>query len=53
MRKSYSESMGDSDPSKEVLIAADKESGEALKQWSSVYTDTAKRSANDLQNSKN
>ncbi|WP_071190775.1 hypothetical protein [Trichormus sp. NMC-1] len=28
-----------------------KESGEALKQWSSVYPDTAKRSANELQNS--
>lgn len=27
-----------------------KESGEALKQWGSVYTDTAKRSANELQN---
>ncbi|WP_066383311.1 MULTISPECIES: hypothetical protein [unclassified Anabaena] len=27
-----------------------KESGEAVKQWGSVYTDTAKRSANDLQN---
>jgi hypothetical protein len=26
-----------------------KESGEALKQWGSVYTDTAKRSADDLQ----
>jgi hypothetical protein len=30
-----------------------KESGEALKQWGSVYPDTAKRSANDLQNSTN
>ncbi|MBD2388512.1 hypothetical protein [Cylindrospermum sp. FACHB-282] len=30
-----------------------KESGEALKQWGSVYPDTAKRSANDLQNSNN
>jgi hypothetical protein len=30
-----------------------KESGEALKQWSSVYPDTAKRSANELQNSNN
>ncbi|MBD2569887.1 hypothetical protein [Anabaena lutea] len=28
-----------------------KESGEALKQWSSVYPDTAKRSAKDLENS--
>ncbi|WP_016951774.1 hypothetical protein [Anabaena sp. PCC 7108] len=28
-----------------------KESGEALKQWSSVYPDTAKRSANDRENS--
>lgn len=27
-----------------------KESGEALKQWGSVYPDTAKRSANDIQN---
>ncbi|AFY46886.1 hypothetical protein Nos7524_0991 [Nostoc sp. PCC 7524] len=26
-----------------------KESGEALKQWGSVYTDTAQRSADDLQ----
>ncbi|MBD2363235.1 hypothetical protein H6G36_18930 [Anabaena minutissima FACHB-250] len=26
-----------------------KESGEALKQWGSVYPDTAKRSANELQ----
>ncbi|WP_371418221.1 hypothetical protein [Anabaena sp. UHCC 0253] len=27
-----------------------KESGEALKQWGSVYSDTANKSANDLQN---
>jgi hypothetical protein len=28
-----------------------KESGEAIKQWGSVYPDTANRSANDIQNS--